>query len=196
MYAQKTTVKVASDIAPSEGNLNNAVTEAINAGTLSRTVFELEPYGYYVLTGRIVVPAGQTLEIVAPDPGNTQLTSPPQILWTSSGGVNTSFTFECFGNISLKNVWVLYANTSGSQVGSSLQIQNNPNPNVKETATFENVIFDYSSTPPNASGAVGVTADHFVGTFKNCYFRNCTDAHLRYYGRALSFPLRSCAKIN
>ncbi len=191
LYAQKTIVKVASDNPPSEGNLNAAVTAAINAGRLSNTTFELEPYGYYILTGTIVVPLGQHLEIVAPEPGNTQLTSPPQILWTSSGGVNTNFIFECYGNITMKNVWLMYANTSGAQVGSSLQIQNNPDPNVQETATFENVIFDYSQTPTNASGAIGVTADRFVGTFKNCYFRNCTDTHLRYYGRAVSFPFNT-----
>jgi hypothetical protein len=188
LYAQKVIVDVPSDFGRGEGGLNNAVQAAINAGTLSNTTFRLELYGLYILTGRIVVPVGQTLEIVAPDPGTDQDHAPPQIVWTSSGGVNTNFTFECFGNISLKNVWLLYANTGGAQVGSSLQIQDNPTPNVQETATFENVIFDYSSTPQNASGAVGVTADHFVGTFKNCYFRNCTDTHLRYYGRALSFP--------
>jgi len=189
--AQKIIVQVPSDIPPSEGNLNNAVTAAINSGTLSNTVFELELYGYYIITGTIVVPVGQHLEIVAPEPGNTQLTSPPQILWTSSGGVATNFSFECYGNITLKNIWLRYANTAGAQVGTCIQIQDNPAPSVQETATFENVIFDYAATPPNAGGSVTVTADHFVGTFRNCYFRNNTDTHLRYYGRALSFPFNT-----
>ncbi len=186
--AQKVSVNVRSDFGVGEGSLNRAVQAAVTAGTLSNTIFKLEAYGLYILTGTIVVPAGQQLEIEGPVPGNTQETAPPQIVWTASGGVTTNFNFECFGNITLRNLWLLYANTGGTQVGSSLQIQNNPNPNVQETAVFENVIFDYAPTPQNAGGAVTVTADRFVGTFKNCYFRNCTDTHLRYYGRALSFP--------
>lgn len=183
----QTVVQVPSDLT-GEGNLNNAVQAAIDAGTLSNTIFELEPFGYYILTGAIVVPVGEHLEIVAPKPGNTQETAPPQIVWTSSGGVATDFNFEVYGSITMKNIWLRYANTAGVQVGSSLQIQDNPDLNAQETAYFEGVIFDYSQVPPNASGAVGITADHFVGTFKNCYFRNCTDVHFRYYGRALSFP--------
>jgi hypothetical protein len=186
IYGQ-TVVQVPSDFT-GEGNLNNAVQTAINSGTLSNTIFELEPFGYYILTGTIVVPVGQHLQIVAPKPGNTQTTAPPQIVWTASGGVTTDFNFEVYGSITMKNVWLRYANTAGVQIGSSLQIQNNPDPNAQETAYFEGVIFDYSQVPSNASGAVGITADHFVGTFKNCYFRNCTDVHFRYYGRALSFP--------
>jgi hypothetical protein len=191
LFAQKTTVNVASDFGVGEGSLNRAVEAAKTAGTLSNTVFMLEPYGLYILTGTIIVPVGQHLEIVGPVPGNTQETAPPQIVWTSSGGVATNFNFECFGNITLRNVWLLYATTGGTQVGSSLQIRNNPDPNIQETAVFENVIFDYSPAPQNDGGAVTVTADRFVGTFKNCYFRNCTDTHLRYYGRALSFPFGS-----
>ncbi|MCB0275614.1 MAG: hypothetical protein KDI06_12430, partial [Calditrichaeota bacterium] len=184
----QTVVQVPSDLPPSEGNLNNAIQDAITNGTLSNTVFELEPYGYYILTGTIIVPEGQHLEIVAPAPGSDQNSAPPQILWTASGGVTTDFNFEVYGSIKLKNVWLRYATTAGTQVGSSLQIQNNPDPNVQERAEFEGVIFDYSPTPSNASGSVGVTADRFVGIFKNCYFRNCIDNHLRYYGRAVSFP--------
>jgi len=188
LYAQKTTVQVPSDVAPGEGNLNNAIQAAINGGTLSNTIFELEPYGYYVSIGRIIVPVGEHLEIVGPEPGTTQQTALPQIVWTPSAGVDVQFNFECYGNITLKNVWLRYADAGGVQRGSSLQIQNNPDPNVQETATFEGVIFDYAPSPPNAGGAVTVAADRFVGTFRNCYFRNCIDTHLRYYGRALSFP--------
>ena len=45
---------------------NDAVTAAINAGTLSNTIFKLESgfNGYYVLSGTITVPEGSTLTIV------------------------------------------------------------------------------------------------------------------------------------
>jgi hypothetical protein len=185
LFTQKTVVQVPSDLL-TEGSLNNAVAAAINAGTLSNTIFELEPYGYYILTGAITVPAGEHLEIHGPIPGNTQETSPPQILWTASGGVATDFMFESYGELTFKNLWILYANAAGDQVGTTIWIR--PNPNGPERATFENVIFDWSPTPPNAAGAVTNTSEGLIAIFRNCYFKNATDFHLRYYGRALSFP--------
>ncbi|MBC7185872.1 MAG: T9SS type A sorting domain-containing protein [Calditrichaeota bacterium] len=191
VYAQqKDTVYVASDLA-GEGNLNVAVQEKINAGTLSRTVFKLERLGYYIITGTITVPQGEHLEIVGPPVGRTQEEAPPQIVWTSSGGVATNFMFDCFGDLTMKNVWLRYANTAGAQVGTTIQFEDDPVANESgkgEVGVFEDVVFEYSSCPPNAGGAVTVTAKRFRGTFKNCYFRNCIDTHLRYYGRALSFP--------
>jgi len=189
--AQIDTVQVPSDIPPGEGNLNKAVETAVAAGTLSETVFQLEPKGYYILTGTITVPAGEHLTIVAPEPGKNQDKAPPQIIWSSAGNVNTRCNFDCYGDITLKNVWLLYANTNGSQVQSSLQIQDDPAANESgkgEVGLFEGVIFDYSCCPANASGVVGVTAKHFKGTFKNCYWKNCVDRHFSYYGRAVSFP--------
>jgi hypothetical protein len=185
LFGQKTLVQVPSDLT-GEGNLNAAVQAATNAGTLSNTIFELEHYGYYILTSSIVVPAGEHLEIHGPVPGNTQDTSPPQILWTASGGVATDFLIESYGEITLKNVWLLYANVAGDQVGTQVRIQ--PNPHGPERATFENVIFDWSPTPAGAGGAVTNTSEGLIAIFRNCYFKNAVDYHLRYYGRALSFP--------
>jgi hypothetical protein len=187
---RKDTVYVASDLT-GEGNLNRAVQEKINAGTLSNTVFKLERLGYYILTGTITVPQGQHLEIVGPPVGRVQEEGPPQIVWTSSGGVQMNFMFDCFGDLTLKNVWLRYANTAGNQVGTTIQFEDDEVANQSgkgEVGIFENVVFEYAPCPPNAGGAVTVTAKHFKGTFRNCYFRNCIDTHLRYYGRALSFP--------
>ena len=193
LYAQtpKDTVNVESDI--EEGNLNVAVQTAIDAGTLSNTVFKLEPYGYYVLTGTIVTPQGEKLEIVAPKP--TSEMAPPQIVWTSGGGVNTDYNFDCYGDVTMKNIWIRYADVSGLQVGSCLNIRDDELANTSgkgEVAEFDNVIFDYAPCPANnSSGAVQSAAKQFHGTFTNCYFKNCIDEHLRYYGRALSFPYQS-----
>jgi hypothetical protein len=184
LFAQ-TVVQVPSDIT-TEGNLNNAVAAAVAAGTLSETIFELEPYGYYILTSTIVVPAGEQLEIVAPLPGDTQETAPPQIVWTATGGVATDFMIESYGEITLRNVWLLYANAAGDQVGTQIQIQ--PNPHGPERATFENVIFEWSPAPPGGGGAVTNTSEGLIAIFRNCYFKNNVEDHLRYYGRALSFP--------
>lgn len=190
-HAQTDTVTVPSDVS-ANGNLNRAVGAAITAGTLSNTVFALEPNGYYILTGTITVPTGERLTIIAPEPGESQQTAPPQIVFADSVAPgNAKFNFDCFGDIELKNVWLLYANTAGDQVGASLQIEDSPDTAKGQVGVFDGVTFDYSSCPWNASGAVGVTARHFRGTFRNCYFRNCTDIHYRYYGRAVSFPYLS-----
>ena len=188
---QMDTVMVPADVPPVEGNLNGAVQAAISEGKLSSTVFCLEPDGNYVLTGTISVPAGSHLRIIGPTPGTTQATAPPQIRWTSDDSVNTLFNFRCFGNITLKNVWLLYAKTNGWQSFSSLQIEDSPDSIGGQHGNFEGVIFDYAGISANGSGAVSVAARHFRGLFKNCYFRNCTDLHFRYYGRAVSFPFAS-----
>ncbi len=201
LYAQKTIVPVPSDDG-SEGNLNQAVQEAIDAGTLSNTVFELEPNGYYILIDTIFVPQGEHLEIVAPEPGTTQETAPPQIVWSANVELfNQRITIHCFGDLTLKNVWMRYANTAGEKNNSCILFEDDPDANASgkgEIGVFEGVLFDYSQCPYNgietdkgAGGAVTVVCQKFKGTFRNCYFRNCADEHFRYYGRALSFPYAS-----
>ena len=187
-FAQ-TVVNVVSDLTGgTEGNLNKAIQAAITANKLSTTLFRLEAYGYYILTGTISVPAGQTLNIEGAAPGTTQATAPPQIVWSASGSPDTRYNFSVSGNISLKNVWLMYANATGAQVGSSLSIVDDPLAVNGQSGTFENVIFSYSPCPGNASGSVSVECKHFRGIFKNCYWKNCIDSHLKYYGRAVSYP--------
>jgi hypothetical protein len=189
--AQTDTVTVVGDTLLDGGNLNNAVTAATRAGKLSTTVFKLEPGGRYILNDTIIVPFGNRLTIVAPEPGSTQALSPPQILWSSSTHVDTYISFDCHGDIYLKNVWLLYATTNGNYTGTSLVIEDAPDTVKGQVADFNGVVFDLSSVPWDASGAVDIMAKHFKGNFKNCYFRNCADQHFRYYGRAVSFPFMS-----
>ncbi|MBI5470996.1 MAG: T9SS type A sorting domain-containing protein [Ignavibacteriae bacterium] len=193
LYAVVDTVNVPDyfETGGTEGTLNNAVTAAINDGTLNNKVFKLKAYGLYVLTGEITVPVGKKLTIVANEPGSDQNSAPPQIAWSTSGTVTTTYNFNCFGDISLKNIWLFYATTSGNQTGTSLRIQDSPDTINGQRATFEGCLFDYSQIGADASGAISVTARHFRGTFTNCYFRNCSDRHFRYYGRAVSFPYQS-----
>jgi len=192
LYAQKDTVVVKGMYSGgTEGSLNDAIQKAKDDGTISNTVFKLNAPDLYVLTSAITTNIGQNLEIVAPKPGNTQQTAPAQIAWTATGGVATDYNFQLYGDITMKNVWLRYATTEGKQVGSTFQIANDSTTGATEKADFDGVIFDYSGAPPDGSGAVSVTAKHFVGTFKNCYFRNDIDRHLRYYGRALSFPYQT-----
>jgi hypothetical protein len=188
LFGQTDTVDVIDFFDGGEGTLNNAVTTAINAGTLSNTVFRLKPFGYYVLSATIEVPGGQKLTIVAPDPGTDQLSAPPMIVWTPAD-ITRTYNFNCFGDIYFKNIWILYATTNtegiGTQVGTNLEIAEDPTDSLNN-AVFENVIFDYCNIG-SGGGAVTVSASHTTLSFTNCYFRNLTDQHYRYYGRPVSF---------
>ncbi len=174
-----------------EGTLNEAVQAAIDAGTLSNTVFKLKLNGYYVLTDLILVPAGEHLTIIAPEPGNTQQTAPPQIRWTANGDVDSSYFFCCYGDLTLRNVWVLCADTKGDQVGACIIFRDSPLHEAEQKCNFDGVIMDYFPMTTLAGGSVTVTCKNFGGTFKNSYWKNNTDEQYRYYGRAVSFPYGS-----
>jgi hypothetical protein len=198
LFGQLTPVNVVSDLTTStEGNLNNAISDVINAdptgAQLSNTVFNLEPYGYYILTATITTPPHSHLHIVGPDPGTTQETALPQIVWTTSGGVTTTFNFDCYGDLSMKNVWIMCATTSGTQAGSSIAIEDDSIANlngVGEHLWMDGCIIDYKGIG-NGGGAIEPSCRHFRGSIKNSYFRNMIDPHYRYYGRAVSWTYQS-----
>ncbi len=184
VYAQNI-VLVHSDVSPNEGGLNVAIQAAIDAGTLSNTIFQLDPWGYYILSGTVTVPPNQHLTIVAPEPGYTQETAPPQI-FLSSQIANWRYNFDIYGDVTMKNVWLIYANTGGAQQSCSLDIDDDTLRHTN-TAEFEGVIFDYA--PIN--GSVEVRCTNFTAKFTNCYWRNNIDPHYRYYGRSVSYPYQS-----
>ena len=185
-YAQKTTVNVQDYFdTGKEGTLNDAVTTAINAGTLSNTIFKLKAYGTYVLNGTITTPAGQTLEISADPPGTTQATAPPMICWTASTAPSKTYLFDIAGIVRMTNVGILWASLDGTRYTSTIRVGDSASVSGGR-CEFTNVTFDYVQQA--SSGAVTPFATHFKGFFKNCYFRNCTDNHFRYYSRAVSVP--------
>ena len=196
LCAQTDTIVVTSDLTTNtEGNLNNAISQVINSDSahFSNYVFMLQPYGYYILTGTITTPVNQHFYLIGPTPGTTQATAPPQIAWSSSGGVTTTFNFDCYGDVTMKNVWILCAKTSGAQTGSSLVIEDNPQANlsgVGEHAEFDNCIFDYQNIG-NGGGEIEPACQHFRCKITNTYFRNFTDPHYRYYGRPVSWTYQS-----
>jgi hypothetical protein len=186
LYAQKQVVEVKDYFSTGqEGTLNNAVQAAITSGTLSNTIFKLDPYGTYVLSGTITTPPGQTLEIDADPPGTTQATAPPMICWTASTAPSKTYIFDVAGELDMKNVWILWASLDGTRYSSTIRIGDSATVSGGR-CHFENVMFD--DVQQASSGAVQPFASHFVGTFKNCYFRNATDNHFRYYSRAVSVP--------
>ena len=200
LYAQKDTVSVQGyyETGGTYGTLNDAIEAAITAGTINNTVFKLNSYELYVLSRSIYLDHGQNLEIVAPkplkagdaDPETVQNSAPPQIVWTEEG-IDKAYIIQSYGDIVMKNIWVRYSDVLGSKVSSSIAFENQDAANDPEQGDFDGCLFDYAPIGAEASGAICVKADHFVGNFTNCYWRNNSDNHFRYYGRAVSYPYQS-----
>ncbi|MCL5021667.1 MAG: T9SS type A sorting domain-containing protein [Bacteroidetes bacterium] len=200
LSAQTDTLVVTSDLTTStEGNLNNAIGNIIlsdslnHTNNLSNTVFMLQPNGYYILTGTITTPPHSHLYLYGPTPGGTQGESLPQIAWSSSGGVSTTYSFDCYGDLTMKNVWVLSATSIGSQVGSSIVLEDDSLANLSgkgEHLDMDGCIIDYNNIG-NGGGAIEPSCRHFRGNITNTYFRNLTDSHYRYYGRPVSWTYQS-----
>ena len=191
--AQKDTVAVPGyyESGNQYGTLNNAIEAAVLNGTINNTVFKLTPYEVYVLSGSIFMDHGENLEIVAPKPGSTQESAPPQIVWTEEA-IDRGYIIQTHGDLVMKNIWVRYADILGNKVAStSIVFENQNAENDPEQGDFDGCLFDYAGIGVEAGGAITVKADHFVGNFQNCYWRNNSDNHFRYYGRAISFPFQS-----
>lgn len=189
--AQKDTVAVQGYYTTNTyGTLNDAIQTARANGTLNNTVFKLDPYEVYVLSSSIFIDHGESLDIYAPKPGTIQDSAPPQIVWTEED-IDRAYLIQSYGDVRLQNVWLRYADILGNKVSSSVTFENqNPDADPEE-GYFDGVIFDYAGIGAEAGGSVTVKADHFRGTFLNCLFRNNTDVHFQYYGRAVSFPYQS-----
>jgi Secretion system C-terminal sorting domain len=194
LFAQTDTVDVPSDQG-SGGNLNTAIANVITAdptgAQLSNTVFKLEANGFYILTGVITTPAHAHLYIVAPNP--TTSSAPPQIVWTVNGGVTTTFNFDCYGDLTMKNIWILCGTTLGTQIGSSIVIEDDSLADLSgkgEHLYMDGCIIDYQDIG-NGGGAIEPACKHFRGYITNTYFRNLTDTHYKYYGRPVSWTYAS-----
>ncbi len=198
VQAQKDTVYVPGYFESDStiGTLNHAIESVKVAGTISNTVFMLTPNDQYVLSSGIFLEKGQNLEVIAPKPESTQETAPPQIVWQDEDLFEDRYEYEViistYGNLTLKNIWVRYADINGQQLWTGIVFEDDSIgtglDSEKEYGKFDGVIFDYFPLGPEAGGAITVKTNNFVGIFENSYFRNGTDPHFQYYGRAISFP--------
>jgi hypothetical protein len=200
---QKDTVVVAGFYETSQyGTLNDAIDAARAGSTINNTVFKLNSYEAYVLNRSIFMSFGEKLEIVAPKPlkagdadaETVQNSAPPQIVWTEEDlGDNNDYIIQTYGDVTLKNIWIRHADFLGGQLSTSIVFEDSVaiQGDDVETGIFEGVIFDFCPIGAEAGGAITIKADHFVGIFKDCYFRNLSDNHFQYYGRAISFPFQS-----
>ena len=197
--ADTDTVYVAGDSIPEKSNLNDAVESVSSSGKLSSTVFALKLNSHYILNRSMIVPAGEKLTIIAPEPASTQEAAPPQILWSDWWEISNwpdvpadYFLIRVYGDLEMKNIWVYFADTSGIQMGTPIVFDSDTSglsEDMPDHGIFDNCIFDFMPLPwSTASGAICVRSKHFNGVFRNCYFRNCTDRTYTFYGRAVSFP--------
>lgn len=198
LYAQKDTVDVNGIYnGGAYGSLNDAVDAAVNAGTINNTVFRLQPYDVYVLNRSIFMDEGQNLDIYAPKPlregdadsETVQNSAPPQIVWTEED-ITRTYIIQTYGDLRMQNVWVRYADIFGNKLQTGIVFEDQPG-DEQEVGYFDGVLFDYAGIGAESAGSVTVKSEHFVGIFKNSYFRNNSDNHFQYYGRAVSFPFES-----
>ncbi len=193
IYAQKDTIDVDGFYTTQQyGTLNDAIEAARAEGTINDKVFKLAPYDVYVLSRSIFMSFGENLEIVAPKPGNTLESAPPQIVWTEED-IDKTYLIQTYGDVTMKNIWIRFDDFSGIQRQTGIVFEDSAavQGDDVEKGYFEGCIFDYSQIGSEAGGSITVKADHFVGIFKDCYFRNLSDYHFQYYGRAVSFPYQS-----
>jgi len=202
LYAQKDTVVVpgfyeSGGVAPDNyGTLNAAIDAAIAGGTINNTVFKLKSYDVYILNRSIFIDHGQSLELYANKPlragdadaETVQNSAPPQVVWTEEG-IDRAYMIQSYGDIKATNIWFRMCDFLGDKLQTSITFEDQTEG--QEIGEFNGCIFDYVGIGAEASGAICVKADHFVGNFKNCYWRNNSDNHFRYYGRAISFPYQS-----
>lgn len=196
-FAAVDTVDVASDpfTSTTGGNLNNAIQTAINSNTLSNTVFKLQADGYYLLSGQITTPVGSQLTIVGPNPGKTQATALPQIV-PNNNGTNWTVIMDIYGNITMKNVWMMYSNNQGLQTDGAIVIEDDSVADASgagEVGNFDDVVFDYDPNGDGSGGSVTLQCKDFKGTFTNCFFRNDVSPTFQWYGRAVSWTYNSTA---
>jgi len=192
IYAQKKDTVVVPGFYETNkyGTLNDAIQEAIQKGTINNTVFKLKPYEVYVLSRSIYLDHGQNLELYAPKPGKTQESAPPQIVWTEEG-IDRQYIIQSYGDVKATNIWFRHADFLGNKLMTSITFENQNDANDPERGEFDGCLFDYAGIGAESAGAICVKANHFVGKFNNCYWRNNSDNHFRYYGRAVSFPYQS-----
>jgi len=192
VYSQKDTVWVPgyNETSGKYGTLNDVIDSVKATGDINNTVFVLKPYEKYVLNKSIFINHDENLEIVAPEPGRTQEKAPPQIVWTDEK-IEKQYIIRSYGDIVLKNVWVRYADILGNKVSSSIVFEDQEGIDNPEVGFFDGCILDYAGIGAEGGGSINVKSDHFNGEFYNCYWRNNSDSHFRYYGRAVSFPYQS-----
>jgi hypothetical protein len=178
LYATVDTVTVPNDY--NVGTINTVIqgdTLPSGARTNPDRVYKLLRGGFYQLNGTMVFNPGTTIKIIGEDaPATGKDLGMPQIIESPVVGGYYIYNIQSYGNLIMKNVWIVYAYTDGTQDWTCLQFEQNNLP--QAIGDFENCIFD-------CTRAVAVTTNRtgFVGRFRNCIFRNSVDPSQWWAGR-------------
>ncbi len=178
LYATVDTVVVPNDY--TAGTINNVIqgdTTSSGARVNPDRVYKLLRGGLYMLNGAMVFNAGTNITIIGEDaPATGKDLGMPQIIPNPIAGGYYFFNIQSYGSLKMKNVWLVYAYTDGTQDWMCLQFEQNSLP--QALGDFENCIFD-------CTRAIAVTSNRtgFKGAFRNCIFRNCVDAGQWWAGR-------------
>ncbi len=175
------------------GTINNVIqgdTLANGSRANPNAVYKLLRGGFYILNGNITTKPGTHIRIEG-EPAPATGTDPgmPVIIEGAVTGVYYNFTIDCYGDLTMKNVWMIYATQLGTQNWTTLQFeQDNTKP--KQRGVFDNCIFDYVN-------AIAVMANDtgFTGIFTNCIFRNSVDPGQWWAGRMFA-TVNNTAKVD
>jgi hypothetical protein len=183
LYAAVDTVWV-----PNDGNLGtiNTVIQGDTTASGARVNpdrwYGLHRGGYYLLNGWITVKTGTHIRIFGEDaPATGTDLGLPVIAPGAVTGVYYLQPFDCFGDLTLKNVWLFYVDNGGATYWNQLAFESD-----NLHGTFDHVIFDWDIAP-----AMHILAKHFVGRFTNCIFRNLIDPTQWWSGRQIYFESNS-----
>ncbi len=179
------TLFVTPDQAGSIGALNNAIQgdTTTDGKDYNHHVFVLQRGSTYYLNGWITIKPGTHVELMGqPKPSTGTDMGPAAVVEGTVSGLYYNYTIDCFGDFSMKNVWMLYATDLGTKNWTSLQFETD---SLKTTGgpvgVFENCIFDWPT-------GIAVTANckNLTLTFNKCIFRNCIDPTQWWAGRAFA----------
>jgi hypothetical protein len=184
LYAQAAdTVYVPND--NNAGTINNVIqgdTLANGSRTNPNRVYMLYRGGYYQLNATLTTNPGTHITIIG-EPANkpnTGADSGMAVVVEAAGWPGTLSQFmDSYGDLTIKNVWMIYADPSGTNNWWVIQFEQNSNP--QAFGDFDNCIFDYVR-----GVAVMANRTDFVGTFNNCIFRNCIDPGQWWAGRMIA----------
>ena len=162
------------------GTVNNVIqgdTLANGNRVNPNRIYLLHRGGYYSLNGPLVTKIGTHLRLEGqPAPSSGMDSGMAVIVEGVRAGQEYPHIIDNYGDLSLKNIWLMYVLNTGQQTWTDLSMQSD-----STKGYFENCIFDW-----DMGICVMAYGRHISLTFRNCIFRNCIDPSQWWAGRQLA----------
>ncbi len=130
----------------------------------------------YTLPGPLSVKPATHIRIEG-EPAPPSGADPGMATVMQAAGFSGDALLACSGNVTVKHLWLIFADSAGRQNWSSVTFERD-----SLNGLFEDCVFDRSRAP-----VVYVTGRHFRGAFSNCLFRNNLDPAQWWLGRQIAF---------